>query len=158
MSGKEFAKWMDDVGIDLSAAASLFGVSEQTIYNWRSTRGVADSKADWVESRMRDYLGSREITSLPDRVTLEITSDQFDNWNQAALAEGKTLRQWAIDSLESIAADNDDSTGYTQPSNPLQSLPLVADEGKPYEAPASDSATTARLGSSSLSDSEEGVA
>jgi len=159
MTGKEFAKWMDEVGIDLAAAGAHFGVSNQTIYNWRSTNGVPASRADWVRSRMRDYISGSEFTSLPERITLEVTPEQFDEWSQAALAEGKILRQWAIDSLDAAAEADADTTGSSPAPNPLHSLPLVADEGKDYSArPDSESATTARLGSSYPTDSGEGAA
>ena len=149
---------MDEAGVDLASAASLFGVSEQTIYNWRSTRGVADSKAEWVESRMRDYIGSQQITNLPERITLEITPEQFDDWSQAALSEGKILRQWAIDSLDA-AAEEASSTGYASIPNPLHSLPIVADEGKAYgPGSGSDDVISAPLGDIFQSGSDTGVA
>jgi len=129
MTGKEFAKWMDDAGIDLAAAGAHFGVSQQTIYNWRSTSGVPASREEWVKSRMREFLSSHEFTTLPDRVTLEVSAEQFDEWSRAALAEGKILRQWAIDSLDELAAAAEDpSIGLAEPPPPLYYLPESGSE------------------------------
>ena len=152
MNGKEFAKWMDEIGIDLAAAAGHFGVSPQTIYNWRSTAGVPASRSEWVQSRMRDYVGSKGISELPDRLILEVTRNQFDDWSRAALADGKILREWAIDSLDEAAAK--DSTGYSQAQAPLYPpLSRVAEEGNEYRA-----AADAKPGPSSPPYEDEGAA
>jgi hypothetical protein len=79
---------------------------------------------------MRDYVGSKGISELPDRLILEVTRNQFDDWSRAALADGKILREWAIDSLDEAAANN--STGSDEAPNPLQSLPRAAEDGAPY--------------------------
>ena len=88
----------------MAAAASHFGVSEQTLYNWRSTVGVPPSRVEWVRTRMAEF-EKLESATLPDRLTLEATPDQFDDWNRAALAQGKILRQWAADTLDAAATD-----------------------------------------------------
>lgn len=54
MTGKEFAHWMDSNRVSNAEAASIFGVSEQNIYNWRSTRGIPRTKLDWVHEKMRE--------------------------------------------------------------------------------------------------------
>lgn len=143
MTGKEFANWMDDAGMSLETATKYFGVSEQTIYNWRSTRGIPESRLPWVEERMREFIRTTGVENLPDRVTLEVTAVQFDEWNRAALAEGKILRQWAIDVLDEAAAA-DDQTGSDGSLYPVPSPSLlrVAEAETPetglYHDPAED--------------------
>jgi transposase len=151
MSGKEFAKWMDEAGMNLASAAAHFGVSEQTIYNWRSTRGVADSKVNWVVSRMREFLASKGEKELPDRLTLEVSREQFDGWSHAALADGKILRDWALHTLDEAAAEH---TELSQSQDPLYPpLSRVAEEGNEYRA-----AADAKPGPSSPPYEDEGAA
>jgi transposase-like protein len=159
MTGKEFSKWMDESGIALTEAALHFGVSEQTIYNWRSTRGIADSKAAWVRGRMRDYIHQRGVAQLPERLVLEVPPPQFDRWCRAALREHKIPRDWAIDTLDRIAAEEGveageqgavtDRTGSDAAPDPIESttLGLIAEEpGKYHAGPATpgDSSPSAR--------------
>jgi hypothetical protein len=139
MNGKEFSAWMEEVGMDLEKATRFFGVSAQTIYNWRSTAGVPPSKTKWVRERMREYLGSAPIAAVPDRITLLISTAQFDAWEDAALARGKKLRQWAVDVLDEAAeADGDGDHGgdhVDQPPEPYDiapvQMPRAAEEGAP---------------------------
>lgn len=155
---KTLNEWMDTNGITPDQAAEIFGKSVGTIRNWRSA-GVPTNLTDWVDKRIVEWSGV-PLPSLPDRVTLTVSSEQFDDWSRAALSEGKILSQWAIDSLDAVAAGEADSTGYDQASNPLHSL-QVADEGKTYEpGPGSGSGDviSAPLGDIFQSGSSEGVA
>lgn len=131
MNGKEFGEWLDARGINVAEAAAYFGVSEGTIYKWRSTPGVPDTKLQWVRDRMAVY-APKGPDEAPERVSLEITREQFTAWNRAALLEGKIIYDWAADVLDEAAAEaGDDSTGATLPFNPLSSL-KVAEPGTPY--------------------------
>lgn len=131
MNGKEFSQWMEDAGISLTAAAELFGVSEQTLYNWRSSIGVPDRKLEWVRSRMDEFLKNAVKGKQLDRVVLEITDDQFSAWNAAAREEGRLLKEWAIQTLDDAALD---PTGSSEAFNPLESL-KVAEPNTEYDAP-----------------------
>jgi hypothetical protein len=124
MNGKDFAKWMDEAGIDLPAAAAHFGVSPQTIYNWRSTSGIPASRTEWVQLRMREYIANQGISELPNRVILEPTRDQWRAWGRAALVSGMLLDDWALEALDDAAADDEaaHATGSGDPPNPVQSL------------------------------------
>lgn len=122
MTGKEFGEWMDSSEMALDTAAAYFGVSEGTIYKWRSTPGVPPSREEWVRARMREFTNGTENIPLPDRVTLEVEPQTFDQWNRAAMTEGKLLREWAIAVLNE-AAEADDSTGSDEPPHPLYHLP-----------------------------------
>jgi transposase len=131
MNGNEFGEWLDSRGISVAEASSYFGVSEKTIYQWRSTSGVPDRKTQWVAERMADY-AAKLSNDAPERVSLEITREQFIAWNRAALIEGKIIYDWATDALDEAAAEaGDDSTGSSLPFNPLSSL-KVAEPGEPY--------------------------
>lgn len=99
---KTLNQWMDNNGISPEKAAEIFGKSVGTIRNWRSA-GVPENQREWVEKRMVEWNG-KPLPEVPDRVTLELTADQFDAWSEAALADGKILRKWVIDSIDEIAA------------------------------------------------------
>jgi hypothetical protein len=123
MNGKEFAKWMDDSGMNLETAATHFGVSQQTIYNYRSTSGVPASRDEFVRLRMREYLEKQGIPELPSRVVLEPSRKQWRAWGHAALAAGQILDDWALDALDIAAAlddDGNDFTGHGGDSTPPQ--------------------------------------
>lgn len=133
MTGKEFAQWMEEVGISLRDAADLFGVSEQTLYNWRSTNGVPASKVEWVRSRMNDHIGKKGFSELPNRIVLEPSRAQFRTWNRAALMAGQLIDDWAASALDDAAAEDEaNQTGSDAPFNPLQSLAKVAEPETDY--------------------------
>lgn len=124
MNGKEFAEWIDKTDLSLEAAASLFGTSEQTIYKWRSVRGVPASKSDWVRKVMAEH-NAKEISTLPNRVVLEPSRKQWRAWGHAALAAGQILDDWALETLDEAAArdeDGNDLTGHSGDSTPPQSM------------------------------------
>lgn len=106
MEGKIFADWLDRHEIGVSEAARLFGCSEQTIYKWRSARGIPDKKDEWVTSTMERYLRSKE-ERLPDKLVLTPSPEQFDEWNRSALAEGKIVREWILEKLDDAASEID---------------------------------------------------
>ena len=118
MTGKEFAGWLDERAIAPAEAAGIFGIAEQNIYNWRSTRGVPPSKKAWVEKLMSEYDEKASTPPLPERVTLEVGPSVFDDWNRTAMMEGKLLRAWAIDVLNQ-AAEEADSTGFSDSPDPV---------------------------------------
>lgn len=130
MNGKEFAQWMDETGISMAAAAELFGVSEQTLYNWRSTVGVPDRKLEWVRAQMEAYGRKAERAAETDRVVLEITDEQFAAWNDAALAAGLRLKEWAITSLDEVAATDPTLSGPAP-----DPVALVRETETPYRTP-----------------------
>lgn len=119
---KTLNEWMDSNGISPEQAAEIFGKSVGTIRNWRSA-GVPNNQQEWVAKRMVDWTGT-PLPTGPDRVTLEVEPQTFDQWNRAAMTEGKLLREWAIDVLNE-AAEADDSTGSDEASHPLYHLPQV---------------------------------
>jgi hypothetical protein len=134
---KQFNEWMDARGMTPNEAASKFGKSAGTIRNWRSI-GVPQNLQDWVLARMGEIDSSSPVSATSERVSLEITREQFTSWNRAALLEGKIIYDWAADVLDDAAADtNEDSTGSHTSFNPLASL-KVADRSTEYLPPKDD--------------------
>lgn len=152
---KTLNQWMDNNGISPEKAAEIFGKSVGTIRNWRSA-GVPENQREWVEKRMVEWNG-KPLPEVPDRVTLELTADQFDAWSEAALADGKILRKWVIDSIDEIAAKDPHHVEETPPASnhtqcarapyPVESAPTLrvaepasATRGAPAENHAKDTA------------------
>lgn len=134
MDGKDFSQWLDSRNLNPAQAAELFGGSEQNIYNWRSTRGVPESKAEWVRKMMAEY-DSKETGTLPNRIILEPSREQFRAWGKAALIAGKLIDDWATESLDQFGAQEEatNQTGSTAAPNPLYPpLAQVAEEGNEY--------------------------
>ena len=134
MDGKEFSEWLDTRSITPAQAAGLFGSSEQNIYNWRSTRGVPASKADWVRKVMAEH-DANQTVDLPNRLILEPSRSQFRTWNRAALMAGQLIDDWAAGALDDAAAEDEaNQTGSDSPSNPLKSPPdlKVAEDSTDY--------------------------
>jgi len=101
---ESFKSWMDKTGVSLASAADLFGKTIGTIRNWRSA-GVPETQKEWVRKQMRSY-EMEERANLPERLTLTPSSDQFDQWNRAALREGKIVREWAMDAHDEAAEED----------------------------------------------------
>lgn len=131
MTGTEFGKWLDSRGISVSEAAAYFGVSEGSIYKWRSTPGVPDTKTQWVIDRMGEWAPAKSSETL-ERLSLEITREQFAEWNRAALLAGKIIYDWAADVLDAEAEEALDPTGLDRPSDPVSSVALVREPGTAY--------------------------
>lgn len=136
---KTLKEWMDSSGVGLEEASQLFGKTIGTIRNWRSS-GVPASQADWVNKQIAAY-ESRRSENISDRLTLNPTAEQFDEWNSAALKSGKIIREWAMDALEDAASSELYETG--------NEITLRVAE------PAQDHAERAKDGNSSPNDKNE---
>lgn len=58
--------------------------------------------------------GSLQTPSTPpdDRestLSLTVPAEVFDSWNEAAMRDGKLLREWAVDALIEAAEDEEES-------------------------------------------------
>ena len=133
MTGKEFAQWMEAVGISLTEAADLFGVSEATLYNWRSTVGVPERKLGWVRGRMTDYdKQTRDLDVSEPRETrpgfYEIfrSDEELHRSDRASrLAGAESLAAWCHDVIlaETNRALAAEKTGSSPDPDPLSSVP-----------------------------------
>jgi hypothetical protein len=147
-----FRDWMDDQKLAASDLCQDLNVSEQTIHNWRSA-GVPARRQDQVRKLMAAWHLKRE-KPFGNSITVHITDQQFDIWNRAAMAEHKTIREWAVDGLDALAAEHyheipalpSDPSRIHYPSQDRSAdpqLPYVLNEDPtPYDA-AKDSAKNA---------------
>jgi hypothetical protein len=97
---KTFRRWMDERKLTAAEVSGPLGVSVQTVHNWRSA-GVPRRRLPHVRDLMDrwDTISGQCFNSLVIRASPE----QFERWNRAALAEGKTLSRWAEDVLHAWA-------------------------------------------------------
>lgn len=91
-----FVKWMDDHRLAAADVAEGLGVSENTIYNWRSS-GVPTSRVPHVEKFIEDWMGFHVGANIPDELLWQM--------NLAAQKDGATLDEWSNSALEGLAAE-----------------------------------------------------
>jgi hypothetical protein len=139
MNGKEFGEWLDENGVDVTEAARLFGVSEGSVYKWRSTLGVPPRKLEWVRAQMAAFEKRESAPATLDRLVLEITDEQLRSYLNAAADEGLYIKDWAVHVLDKAAeadGDGDHGAGHVkQPSEPYDigpvQMPRAAEESSP---------------------------
>lgn len=124
-----FKEWMDARRMTAEEASEVFAKSPGTIRNWRSI-GVPDSQREWVLKKMAGIDATRDQRPTPERVSLEITREEFAAWNRAALLEGKIIYDWAADVLND-AADSIESHAAPDPIKPLAPDPPDAGTAQP---------------------------
>ncbi len=97
--------WMDAHGISAETVASSLKVGIQTVKNWRSI-GVPERRkahVNYFMSTWKEHAG--DAADLRQTLILRPTPDQFDTWNDAALAEGKRISSWALEGLDTLARE-----------------------------------------------------
>ncbi|MEY3293174.1 MAG: hypothetical protein RJB12_945 [Pseudomonadota bacterium] len=121
MNGKQFGEWLDANGMSVEAASSYFGVTEGSIYKWRSTPGVPERKLEWVRMRMAAYMAPAPEQRTETRLALNISNDQLQEYIDASVAHQMRLEDWAIHALDEAARE--DRTllyGALDPVEPLR--------------------------------------
>lgn len=106
---KQFKQWMDERGFKPETLSALIGKEAGTLTQWRS-RGVPSrpSVRAHVTAFMERYDAEKAAEAakeLVDVINLEVTPEQFDTWNKAALEEGLIIREWAIKGLDEMARE-----------------------------------------------------
>lgn len=108
----EFREWMDSLKLKAPTVANRFGITEQTVNHWRS-KGVPKSRKEFAARTMAEWASGSAIGPC---IQVQATAEQFRNWNQAALDQGKLMEVWARESLDELAREHF--------ANPQMSLPL----------------------------------
>lgn len=103
-----FRQWMDDEKLTAADVAHHLSVSEQTIHNWRSA-GIPPRRQPHVRAFMAKHHTRRE-KPFGNSITVHITDTQFDSWNRAAMREQKTILEWAVQGLDELAAEHEQTT------------------------------------------------
>ena len=118
---KEFREWMDNSEVSTKDACKRFGISKQTLYNWRSS-GVPEGKQAHVNYVISCWTNPT-AAEIGSTLLLKPTAAQFREWNLAALEEKQLLEEWAIHGLDKYAGQIEETK---------EKLSLVAKEPTPY--------------------------
>jgi hypothetical protein len=99
---QNFRQWMEDNRISNDDARKRFGITQQTLYNWRSS-GVPITKQAHVNYIIACW-EKPTAAELGTTLLLKPSSIQFNAWNQAwRHSPYSTLEQWAISGLDELA-------------------------------------------------------
>lgn len=115
---------MDQNSLKAADVCGPLKISEQTLRHWRS-KGVPERRIGSVNYFMATWnKPSPDLTAaVGQTLVLTPTEEQFERWNQAANEQHSTIKQWALEGLDRLAAVQ---------------FPLlkVAEEERPYPNPA----------------------
>jgi hypothetical protein len=95
---------MDENHLKAPMITEHFGISEQTIHNWRSM-GVPPRRQEHARRLILEWNNRKTGSPLGARLILNPTEDEFRLWNQAALESGQLIEDWAIQGLTNLAED-----------------------------------------------------
>jgi hypothetical protein len=103
---KLFSTWMDEHGLTARTVAHELNAEEQTIRNWRS-QGVPKRRQPHVELFMKEWDSRQGNAPAPlgQNLVLRPSEDQWTAWEEAALAAGEKVTDWAINGLNQLAAE-----------------------------------------------------
>lgn len=96
-------EWMDANNVSKKEACKRFGISMQTLYNWRSVQ-VPDSKQAHVNYVIACW-EKPTAASLGQTLLLTPTPEQFRHWNHVANKIGLLIEDWAITGLDKYAEE-----------------------------------------------------
>lgn len=88
--------------------AEASGRSEGSIRAALAPNSVAKNRSELLQKALTDAIELEEAKQrkgpeLPDRISLEVNSAEFEAYNEASLAEGLTLKAWAVEALNRAA-------------------------------------------------------
>jgi len=92
--------WMDSRHLKASDVAPRFGVSEQTIHNWRSA-GVPARTLPNVQRIMNEW--PTAAAAFGACLPIHARNAQLRAWNQAALDQGMLMEDWITAQIDKAA-------------------------------------------------------
>ena len=136
---------MDERRLKATDVCDALHVSEQTIHQWRCLGvparrlpHVARYMAEWTDpathsnSQIHAPITDEVISAFVDsgqNLIIHPSEESFEAWSQAALSERKTLKTWAHDGLEQLAALNNSSASVKPPLEALPPAPQQSTRG-----------------------------
>lgn len=159
----QFKTFCDERRLKAPEIAKIFRISQQTVLHWRSQGIPARRQAEvleWMAAREREEFGA-PLAELPHRtlVVSPVSAEEWHAWEQAALASGQTLTDWARNGLRDLAEER----GFGAPRGPSGSVargaedPVAYHPGQPGAIPP-DNALSAPFGTNSPGGSSSVVA
>ena len=143
---KEIKAWLRASGRDREWLGGQLGVAKKTVDNWLSSpKEIPTGKLTLIQRLMQDDAAAearRSLALLPQSqiFSLEVDLPTYRAYSAAALADQRTLEQWAIHELNQAAA-NAPASVKPRPTYEPSSYPSpVAAE----ESPLTQEATSAQ--------------
>lgn len=160
----QFKTFCDERRLKAPDLAKIFRISQQTVLHWRSQGIPARRQAEvveWMAAREREEFGE-PAADLPHRtlVVSPVSAGEWHAWEQAALASGQTLTDWARNGLAQLAEERGfgarpDPIGFT---DPVSEDPVAEESGKGHPTPRGTNVENAPFGKASPVDSSSEVA
>jgi hypothetical protein len=95
----------------------------------------------FVEAIGREEQARAVVVELPERITLEVSSEEYDAFNRASLEKMQTVKEWALHELNRAAAAHHKGKAVLyetheqwQAKNPSLAVAEEPDEGKFYRS------------------------
>lgn len=105
---QQFKAFCDERRLKAPEISKIFRISQQTVLHWRSQGIPARRQAEvveWMAARQREEFGE-PLSNLPHRtLVVDATAEEWHAWEQAALASGQTLTDWAHNGLLRLASE-----------------------------------------------------
>lgn len=119
------------LGVDRPWLADQCDYSPQHLANILAPNGDAKSKTKKALRRIWEALDREELrqsaeAAVPElpaisSLVIRVAAEEFDDWNRAAMAKGKLVSEWAIDSIrDAYAEQNVLKVASPDPSYPSQ--------------------------------------
>lgn len=116
MRKQEVKDWLKAIGKDRFWLAEKTGVQKCSVDTWLSTsRPISRTAARLISALMVQYQTKTvtmdaqaavlESDSRESTLSLTVPAEVFDTWNEAAMRDGKLLREWAVDALIEAAEE-----------------------------------------------------
>lgn len=103
--------WLKRTNRDREWLGSQLGVTKRTVDNWLSAgQSIPEAKAALIQRLMDDDAAQeakrrQQIAPINQLFSVEVDLPRFRRYSAAALARQQTLEQWAVTSLDEMAAD-----------------------------------------------------
>lgn len=145
-----FRDWMDRRKLKASDVAPRFGITNQTVFNWRSN-GVPESRQEFVARTIAEW---PPVDGHPIIVTP--TATQYAAWQRATSQRSidtglpMTLEEWAVEGLDQLAFEhfNDPQLKLKLRTNLDAATKTLLNRGiRPLDAPGEDDAPPLANGS-----------
>lgn len=105
----EIDKRLEKLGKDRAWLANASGRKLNSLGSALAPGAAASKRSEHLQRALTDAIEREEkaqaaVVELPERITLEVSSEDYEAFNRASLAKNKTVKAWAIDELNKAAA------------------------------------------------------
>lgn len=117
--------WLKASHLDRQWLADRCGVEIKTVNNWLSSPRPIPAKAVLIIRAIMDATVDPAPPESESVIVLRVDEDRFDAYNRASMAEGLTIRDWAINALDQAAEEDTQPIYHALP--PIPGLKVATD-------------------------------